>query len=452
MNPPSDRLSILAVEDDPVTRSMMRMMLERDGFAVTEAATGNEAVARFREIHPDLIMMDIAMPDLDGVEACRLIRREDERIPILLVTSLDEATVVERAFAAGATDFISKPLQWSIFLQRARHLARAGRAERRVETLETIRHYQESHDTEEFVGDGPATRRVREFIDRAAGTDAPVLVTGETGTGKNVVARAIHRAGPNRVKPFLSVNCAAIPEALIEAELFGVEKGAFTGATATRKGVFELADGGTLFLDEIGEMPFGLQAKLLAAIEDRTVKRLGGETSRRVAVRIVAATNADPTTAIRERRLRNDLFYRLSVLTFRMPPLRERRDEIPGLCRFFAAKFSPNHPIALPESEIAALQAYDWPGNVRELRNIMERSVILRREDVLYPSRLLGTIVSVPETVPDAGEFLPLADIERRYVVGVFEAMGRNLTRTAKVLDIAVTTLKRKLKAYHTAG
>jgi transcriptional regulator with PAS, ATPase and Fis domain len=288
------------------------------------------------------------------------------------------------------------------------------------------------------------------MVELATSSDAPALVTGETGTGKSLVAKWMHYNGPLGNAPFISVNCAAFPESLIEAELFGYEKGAFTGAAAQRKGIFEMAEGGTLLLDEIGEMPIRLQSKLLGVLEDKKIKRLGGESVRPVDVRVIATTNRDVERAIKGGEMRQDLYYRLSVIRMHVPPLRERKDEIPDLCRFLLDRMEGGQKAVLPEPELGRLVEYNWPGNVRELRNVLERAVLLRRGAEIRPSALLGGTQGGAAAQPAAGRgsVLTLEETEKNHIAFALAEFSGNYSRTARALGISLTTLKRKLRAY----
>ncbi|MBX7219519.1 MAG: sigma-54 dependent transcriptional regulator [Blastocatellia bacterium] len=451
---------ILVVDDDANIRAMARIMFKQNGHRVVEAQDGHQAISLFQEMQPEVILMDVNMPGLTGIEACSHIRKlpGGATVPILLITAMVDAALIDEGFAAGATDYITKPLHWPVLRQRTLHLARIAQAERKLAGLQQFKQAQDYiEETEKsewsLVGNSPSVMEVRELIARAAAVSSSILITGETGTGKGLVARTIHHAQQSK-GPFISVNCAALPESLIEAELFGAEKGAYTGATATRKGVFELAHGGTLFLDEIGEMPIALQSKLLSVLEEHCIKRLGGERSIPVRVRIIAATNSDPEAAIRQGKLRQDLYYRLNVLRLPLPSLAERRIDIPALARHFIRLLAPGRALTLAEDECSRLQAYHWPGNVRELRNVIERSLILANDEKLYPSRLLvkGSPPDVgppPAPAPALSADLPsLAEVERRHITEVFAVFQGNQTQTAKALGISLTTLKQKIKEY----
>lgn len=456
----NSNVTVMVADDDDDIRKVIRLLFEESGCNVIEAENGKEAVELYRQQSPNVILMDISMPEMNGLEACAEIRSDNSGrdIPILLVTSLVDSSSIEKGFAVGATDYITKPFNWTVLKHRTLHLARIHQAEEKVASLQQWQQVQHYIDSQEqsgnlLIGTGLAFAKIQDLIQKAASTNASVLITGETGTGKNVIAKAIHQASDRQKKAFISINCAALPEHLIEAELFGAEKGAYTGAVATHKGVFELADGGILFLDEIGEMPFALQAKLLSAIEEQKVKRLGGEHSRNINVKIIAATNADPEKAIESGKFRSDLFYRLSVINIQTPCLRERTEDIPLLSCHFIKKFAPNRELTIADGELELLKQYTWPGNIRELRNILERCVILQPGPKLYPTELIKNFDRRPSSSninrPTGSSISTLEEVERQHILKVFNQLEKNQTHTAKALDISLTTLKRKLKEYN---
>jgi DNA-binding NtrC family response regulator len=360
-----------------------------------------------------------------------------------------------QAIKEGAHDYLSKPFEISELKLTIERVLRTQELEK-VEQLQQYRELRECGEVS-LVGDSAAFREVTALIELSASSDAPALITGETGTGKNVVAKAMHYRSSSPRKSFVSLNCAALPENLIEAELFGYEKGAFTGATTAKRGVFEMADGGTIFLDEIGELQPHLQSKLLSVLDEKTFKRLGSETTRSVNVRVIAATNIDLPKAIREKRFREDLYYRLSVIRIHVPPLRERKEDLPELCAHLIEKLNGGGFVTLPESEICSLMKYDWPGNVRELKNIIERALILRTGTTINPSRLIvkdpsGT-VSSSEAQSKAKllceeDLITLRDLEKKYISSALNKLARNYSKTARTLGISLSTLKRKIQEY----
>jgi DNA-binding NtrC family response regulator len=447
---------ILIVDDDRLFGDVLKDDLSSRNLEPTVLHSVADARRLCSKSAFDLVLLDNHLPDGSGLEVLPDILSLNDRAKVIMITAFPNFNNAVQAIKNGAYDYISKPIdldELHITIERALHTSE-------LEAIEQVARYRKDKDRKEtvLVGFKDSFGEIHALVERSSSTDAPVLITGETGTGKNVVAKKIHYQSARRTHPFISLNCAAIPETLIESELFGVEKGAFTGAVQTRKGVFELADGGTLFLDEIGEMPTALQAKLLSVLEERQVKRVGAEKYRPVNVRIIAATNAISGESFSENRFRKDLFYRLSVLRIHLPPLRERAPDIPDLCRYFISQLAPNRGIEIPPAEIEYLQNYSFPGNVRELRNVLERALLLQEGARIYPSKIIDFAVDAKApTAPDGGisapaetftEDLPLAEIERRYILAAFAKNKNNLARTAAALDISLSTLKRKLREF----
>jgi len=322
-----------------------------------------------------------------------------------------------------------------------------------LEKVEQLQNYQQAHEKDVLIGISRACQELEKLAVKAAATNVPVLITGETGTGKNLLASLIHELSERRRKPFVQINCAALPENLIESELFGSERGAFTSSYQTRRGLFELADKGTLLLDEIGEMPFGLQSKLLSVIETRQIKRLGGSVVHCVDVRLIAATNLEPELAVKQNKLRQDLYFRLNVLRLELPPLRSRLEDIAPLCAHFLRQIAPSRKVSVSPNEIKRLQAYDFPGNIRELRNLIERSLILQEGEQIFPSEFIITNTA-PRAEKSSSDLIgetktqTLTEMEKRHIRTALEKSDYNLARTAKTLGISLSTLKRKVKLY----
>jgi two-component system, NtrC family, response regulator AtoC len=437
--------TLLVIDDDRILGEAIKDGISGPTQEVFLAPTAAEGLFICRNRKVDVVLLDQKLPDGEGIDLCPKILEANERCKIIFITAYPDVGNAVRAVKAGAFDYLSKPFDLEellLVIERA-HKTRA------LERVEEVENYRSSKDSAgaRLIGATGGLRVVDHLVDLAAREEAPVLITGETGTGKNVVAKAIHYRSGNRKAPLVSVNCAALPDNLIEAELFGFERGAFTGAAGPKQGLFEVAEGGSLFLDEIGELPLHLQAKLLGALEDRMIRRLGGTVSRPVAVRLLAATNLDLASAMRAKTFRDDLYYRLNVLHIHLPPLRERLDDLPDLCRCFIDEVSRGKKIRLPDEELQLLRAYSWPGNVRELKNILERAVILQEDGCIYPSRLLqASETPGAPAPPDAAEVLPLEWVEQEHIQFALERFGHNYTQTAKALGIGLSTLKRKLR------
>ena len=448
--------TLLVVDDDRLLCQAVGDALRSDSMQVVSAHTAAEALRSCSAGAVDVVVLDQKLPDAEGHSLCKAILEANEATRIIFVTAFPSFDNALHALKAGAHDYLCKPFEveeLALVVERCLTVQELQRAER-------VQRYRSAKERDEAMLVG-ALERVREVVTLAAPFDAPVLVTGETGTGKNLVAKSIHFGGPRRQGPFITVNCAALPEQLIEAELFGWERGSFTGAVGAREGVIEMAEGGTLFLDEIGEMPLHLQAKLLAIIEEKETKRLGGRVTRPVDARVVAATNVDLESLVVAGRFRSDLYYRLNVIRVHVPPLRDRPNDIPALVESLLGRMAGRASPSLHPGELERLMAYGWPGNVRELRNVLERSLVLHR-DPLRPSELISPARAEPraEEAPPArageglappvreGEDLALSAVEHRHVCRVVRLQGGNLSRSARALGISLSTLKRKLGQY----
>ncbi len=443
----SARKVILVIDDDRLFCDAVSDYLRSDALEVLKAHTGADALDLCACRKLDIVLLDQKLPDGNGYSFCPGILKHNDQVKIIFITAYPSFENAVTAIRNGAYDYLSKPLDMDALRLVIEHSLRTIELEK-VEQLQKYWNAKESEGTV-IVGGNGSLSEVQRLIEVAAGSDAPVLITGETGTGKTAVAKAIHYNAPINSAPFVGINCASLPEHLVEVELFGCEKGAFTGAV-TKKGIFEVAEGGTLLLDEIGEMPIHLQPKLLGVLEDRKVRRLGSETLRPIDVRIIAATNKDLGLALEKKTFREDLYYRLSVIRIHVPPLRERREDIPLLCEHFIEEMAKDRDIRIQEAEMEILKDYAWPGNVRELKNILERAVLLERGTELRPSKLLGeTLVRSAETSPDkTAKLVTLKEVENRYLKYAFETLSRNYTRTARSLGISLSTLKKKVKEY----
>jgi DNA-binding NtrC family response regulator len=444
------KLVTLIIDDDELFCEAVTEHLEDEGFEVLSAHRGFDGLKLCSEHRVDVVLLDENLPDIKGHALCPSIREASERCKIVFVTAQPSFNVAVKALRAGADDYLSKPVeleQVSLIVSRAARIIA-------LERDAGVARFQGERESKRaaLVGVSPAFEQQQIFVELAGQVDATVLLTGETGTGKSVTARAIHYRSERAGRSFLEVNCAALPENLIESELFGHSKGSFTGASTNRRGLFEVADGGTLLLDEIGEMPVNLQTKLLSVLEDGRFRRVGSESEQKTDVRVIAATN-QPLENLVGGALRSDLYYRLSVLRFEVPPLRARPEDIGPFCAHILASFGKD--LRLGEGELERLSRYDWPGNVRELRNVLERAAILQTGPTIYPSRVLMSADTQPwseppetESVESRGGVETLGEIERQHILRALDVYEWNYSQTARALGIALSTLKRKLKSF----
>jgi len=430
----------------------VRDILSDESTEVITANTGKEGLKICTETKIDVVILDQKLPDAEGVSLCPSILQQNDQTKIIFVTAYPSFSNAVEAIKVGAHDYLSKPFEMAELELTVRQAFRTQEVEK-TEQIQNDHDNKESEEIDLISGQG-VFDEIRKMIDLAAASDAPVLITGETGTGKNVVARAIHYKSNLPKKLFLTANCAAFPESLIEAELFGSEKGAFTGATSLRRGIFELADGGTLVLDEIGSMPIHLQSKLLGVLEEKRIRRVGGELFKPINVRIIAISNSDLEEAIKNKLFRDDLYYRLSVIRIHIPPLRERKQDIPKLCEYFINKMARDTKTRLADSELNKLIEYEWQGNVRELKNVIERSLIIQRGQTLRPSQLLRMVSNSPSFISEncvnkESGVIILKTMEKQCIEQALDKYKNNFSQTAKALGISLSTLKRKLKIYH---
>jgi DNA-binding NtrC family response regulator len=444
-----DPARILVVDDDQSSRELLARILTSAGHRVTALSDGREAVAALDAGDPpDLVVSDIRMAEMDGLQVIDAFRERAPETPVILVTAFGNIDGALEAIRRGAADYLSKPYDVdAIQLVVARALQHRALA---MENRALRRGLRDRYRLENVVGRSEAMLQVYKTAARVASTDATVLIQGESGTGKELVARAIHTASPRASGPFVAVDCGAIAEGVLESELFGHTRGAFTGAQAARRGLFEEAHHGTLFLDEIGDVGPNLQARLLRALQEGTIRRVGANDPITVDVRIVAATNRDMEAAVKQGTFRADLYYRLHVVSIRIPPLRERREDIPLLAEHFAQKHGRPEGSAISPEAREILVAYDWPGNVRELENAVARALALNPSGVVIPEDLPDAIrLARPEPspvpLPPPGDRPTLAELERRYASQVLLETGGNKTRAAEVLGIDRKTLYRIL-------
>jgi len=440
-------LRILIVDDETIVRDSLGAWFRQDGHRVDVAESGKEALHLVAANRYDIAFLDIKMPGMDGLELQARLNAADPELSVVLMTAYASVETAVKAMKNGAYDYIVKPFDpddLSMLVKRAaEHRSLRAENQRLKKSLET------ASAPALLLGTSPAMRHVVELVETVAASDSTVLVTGESGTGKEVVARAIHAASARRYNPMVVVNCGALPEGILESELFGHEAGAFTGARARHKGKFESAEGGTVFLDEIGEVSPKVQVELLRVLEEKVVTRLGGTSPVSVDFRTIAATNRDLQAAVKEGRFREDLYWRLNVVHVHIPPLRERPEDVPVLAQQFLEKFAQSmsrRPMTFSRDALDALAAYPWPGNVRELQNAIERAVVVGRSEVVtaadLPLRVTRT-PAVPGAVPGS-----LAEAERAHVQAVLDASGWNITRAARILDVDRVTLYNKIRKY----
>jgi two-component system nitrogen regulation response regulator NtrX len=435
---------ILIVDDEPGIRHSLKGVFEDEGFATEVVSSGEECLKKIEQNPYDLVLLDIWLPGIDGIETLRRLKETSPRTHVIVISGHATIATAVTATKLGAYDFVEKPLS----LEHTLLIAQNALSHRRLErTNDLLRHQLEERFN--IVGESVPTKALRKQIAIVAPTNSRILIYGESGTGKELVSRNIHYISPRATAPFIEVNCAAIPEELIESELFGHTKGSFTGASELKKGKFELADSGTLFLDEIGDMSLKTQAKVLRALEEQSFQPIGAQTAVRVDVRVITATNKNLQSEIAAGRFREDLFYRLNVIPFFVPPLRDRREDIPILARYFMRVFTAEHgrgPKDFTSEALDMLVDYSWPGNVRELRNEIERLVIMIQDDVIQAENLSlpnGTHMARASTLHEAR-----AQYEREFIVTKLKENDWNISQTARTLGLERSYLYRKMRAY----
>ena len=446
---------ILIVDDEPNIRKLLAGVLEDEGYSVSTAADAEEAEARLGRENIDLALLDVQLPGEDGLSLLKRWQKDDVHLPVIMMSGHGTIRTAVEATRSGALDFIEKPIQAERLLMSLANALQLGRLK-----TENVSLRQDLAQTGEIIGNSPAVRQLRETIERAAATGARVLITGENGTGKELVARALYAGSPRRDRPFIKINCAAIPSELLESELFGHERGAFTGAVSRRRGKFELAQKGTLLLDEIGDMNPTTQAKLLRVLEEQELTRVGGEQIIKLDVRIFSSTNRDLDRLLETGRFREDLFHRLNVLPIRVPPLRERAGDVIFLAEYFLDSFSRSagrEPLKLSEDASELLRRYAWPGNVRELKNLCERLIIMIRDRTIRESDIEPLVRPADgEPGPRDGHppvsttGAPLGDLtlafERQVVSAALARQGGNIAAAARELGLDRANLHRKMK------
>jgi DNA-binding NtrC family response regulator len=440
---------VLIVEDEPSTRLGLSELVRTWGFITDAAADGEEALQRISVFRPTIIISDLVMPKMGGLELLRALKDEGGDLTVLILTAQGTVETAVEAIKEGAYDYLTKPIE----PQRLKILL--DKIVERQDTLrevKVLRKQLRDHGTfGRMIGSSPQMRKIYQVIEQAAPTSASVLIWGESGTGKELVAQTIHQLSPRAQEPFVPINCAAIPETLLESEIFGHEKGAFTGASDRREGCFELADRGTLFLDEIAEMTPATQVKLLRVLQERKFRRLGGRNEQSVDVRVIAATNVNPAEAVKSGKLREDLYYRLNVFAMELPQLRLRKEDLALLIQSFLSEFNQRNSksvSALDPAAMRILEQYNWPGNVRELRNVIERAVILSQGEFIEPKHLPPLVTESPDVVKPTLSLTPgttVEEAERRLILMTLEHTRDNKTRAAEILGISLKTLHNKL-------
>jgi two-component system NtrC family response regulator len=448
---------ILVVDDQPAQRELITGFLRKQNFEVFAAESGEKALERFRSEPFDLVLTDMKMPGISGLELLTALRGMNPEATVMVITAYGTVETAVAAVKAGAADYLTKPVNLEELLYRIEQVKERRRLlSENVELREAL---QRHHRIEGIVGESGQMLEVLSLVRRVAPSEATVLIRGESGTGKELIAKAIHYASPRAPAPLVRVNCAALPETLLESELFGHEKGAFTGALSSRKGRFELADGGSLFLDEIGDLPLPLQSKLLRVLQEREFERVGSSVPVKVNVRIMAATNMDLESLMKSGKFREDLYYRLNVVTLVLPPLRERRQDLPLLMDHFLSVFAEKNRKTIrgfTDEGRDILLRYDYPGNVRELENLIERAVVLTRDDVIGKSDLPLSIQGIPESEREHPEqaSLPavIEGVERRMIREALDKAAGVQTHAAEMLGISERALRYKLNKYGIRG
>ncbi len=434
-------MNILIVDDEELQRTMLQGFLEKQGYRVFAAADGPGALQLFMAHPMDLVLLDHRMPMMSGDELLAKIKKINPMVRAMMITAFGAVDTAVRVMQLGADDFLEKPVDLELLLDKIRQL------EEKIMVDQDVNHVEEAMNMDELpvriAGDSAAMKELLSMVRRAAPTPWTVLIRGETGTGKELIARLIHRLSPRKEGPFIELNCAAIPENLFESELFGHEKGAFTGATARRRGVFEQAAGGTLFLDEAGELPLAMQAKLLRALQEKTITRIGGEQPLAVDVRIIAATNRDLKKMVDEGDFREDLYFRLNVIELELPPLRRRKEDLPALVDFFLERY--NSRAVFDNEAMTQLAKYDYPGNIRELEHIIQRTITLARSATITMRDLPAEVRNFRGRQQTGNLNERLAELERQLLLDALEAADWVQTRAAAALGISERVLRYRM-------
>ncbi len=433
----------LIIDDEQNIRLTLKGVLEDEKFVVEAASNGLSGLEKIRTFRPDVVLLDIWMEGDDGLTVLEKIKKLDPEVEVIMMSGHGTVETAVRAIKQGAFDFLEKPLHFEKVLVLLEHAFAFRNLKDENRSLR-----EALHDEEPLVGESAPIRRLRSLVQVAAPSNGWALIHGENGTGKELVARALHKGSPRKAQRFIAVNCAAIPDELIESELFGHEKGSFTGAFERKLGRFEQADGGTLFLDEVGDMGLKMQSKVLRVLQECVIQRVGGDLSIELDLRVIAATNKDLTRSIERGEFREDLFYRLNVIPIRVPPLRERTEDIPLLVEHFIQRYSGGRPRTVPPSMMKALKTYTWPGNVRELKNWVERACILSPTDTIENIEFEGPISAAEEGKSAETLRAAKALFEKQFIVRVLAENGGNISKTALKIGLERSHLHKKMKAY----
>ncbi len=445
---------ILIVDDEMILRESLAAWLERDGYYVSAVASGEEALDLISKESFDIVFLDLKLEGMDGIEVLARIKEIDPEIPIVMITAYGSITTAVEAMKKGASDYLLKPFEPDELSMLIEKILQSKATQ--LENLYLKETIKEKAKFDKLLGQSSKMQEVFELIKRVAPIESTVLITGETGTGKELVARAIHSHSKRKDGPFVAINCGAIPEQLMESEIFGHEKGAFTDAKEQRKGKLELACGGTIFLDEVGELTLKMQVNLLRVLEEKSFYRVGGSKPISLDARVLAATNRDLKKGIEQGWFREDLYYRLNVFSISLPPLRERKEDIPLLAKHFLMEFSKEtnkHVEKISRQAMDLMMLYDWPGNVRELKNAIERAVVICQGKVIQPEDLPISTRMVDRKNQDEklsleGETLPLRELEKKYILNILDKTKWNISLSAKILGIDRSTLYNKIKKY----
>ena len=446
---------ILVVDDESAAREGLKKLLEQDGYRVETAESGRHALEVADELSPDVVITDLKMPEMDGLQLLEALTDKDPDIPVIMVTAFGDVASAVAAMRAGAANFLTKPVDFDALIVTLERALERRQLKAEADNLRRQLHDREGHGLQGLIGTSAAMQAVYRVAKQVSGARATVMITGESGTGKGELAKAIHNLGPRREKPFVTLHCASLAESLLESEMFGHERGSFTGADRRRIGRFEMASGGTLFLDEVGEIPMQTQVKLLRVLQERTFERVGGTDPIKVDVRLIAATNRDLAKDVRDGRFREDLFYRLNVVHMEMPRLRIRGSDILLLANHFLQRFARDNDKEVngfSDEARAKIMAHGWPGNVRELENAVERAVVMCTGDQIVATDLPVDIAPTPQA---QGVRIPgstMAEIERHAILSTLDAVDGSTSKASEMLDISVRTIQYRLHDYGLAG